>query len=916
MVNDGLEAFGTFGGLLRHLRRQAQLTQQQLGLAVGYSSTMITRLENGDRLPDLATVKTLFVEALSLSPQSATAKRLVALAEKSRDLACAADMTFSSHQSVPKTNLPILLTPTVGREQELDAVCRILRSTRLVTFTGTGGVGKTRLAVEVGRHLLSRFPDGIWLVELAQVMDPALVPQVVAEVFGVKERSGQSATLALTAYLADKQPLVVLDNCEHLVTACATLAEQVLGGCPGVRILATSREALRVPGEVVWRVPSLTLPEPAARPSAAQLLECASAQLFVQQAAAAQPGFTLTDANAPAVAHICRRLDGIPLAIEMAAACLPGMTVDEMTTQLDQRFHLLTSGRRTALPRQQTLHAALEWSYQLLSELERLMLERLSIFTDGCMADAATAVCAGGSISDVDVLPLLLALVDKSLLVADQRVYGTRYRMLETVRVYAAERLQARDATESDCLRGRHVAFLIELSDRWRRDGLIGADKTNFILRLEAELGNARALLGWARGRPDDGVLSLELAAALWTSWHSGGFLSEGQTWLEDALARARAAPVKTPVLTLAQGRALNQLAHILHARGEHARLESVARECLEIAEHANDADLVVSSLMYLGIVAQSRLDFNRAMADLTRGIAMAHDAGLLGATYNLLIILATVQLQRGERPQAAICLQEYVAQSQQLDILPGVAEGRRYLSIIDLAQALRDCVEDVAHYRAISHARGLAMSLLTLGHLLVADGQHERAGKVLVESHAIWRRIGLLRPGGNGGAPLAAFELARLTWLQGDVELARQRYGEYRETTERAGDNAGVSQACLWMGYLALGEGDMATAARDFRDCLALRQEPWNQALVLAALARLVEQQGDRERAARLFGTASTWEALVQASLTATDRLVFDRDMSAARAHLANTEWADAWAEGERISLEQAVAAALAAGA
>ncbi len=903
MNENRLDRLTTFGELLRHLRRQAQMTQQQLGIAVGYSATMITRLENNERQPELTAVKTVFVEALSLLPESEPAKRLIALAEKGRIAVNTANTPIPSPQPVLTTNLPMQLTPAIGREGNIAKVADLMQSSRLVTLTGAGGIGKTRLALEVANRLLDHFSAGVWLVELAPATDGSLVPRIAAAVFGVQEHFGESAIQALTGYLAGKAVLIVLDNCEHMITACAGFAELLLRACPHLRILATSREALRVPGEVIWRVPSLVTPEFAARLSAKQALGSASVQLFVQRATAALPAFTLTDENASAAAQICQRLDGIPLAIEMAAARLTGMAVDEIAARLDQRFNLLTSGRRTALQRHQTLRAALDWSYQLLNESERILLQRLSVFADGCLADAAEAICADALISSADVLPLLLALVDKSLVVAEQRETGTRYRMLETVRAFAAEKLTEREGAESVHLCERHAAFMISLSDQWWRERLTGAEKTTFILRLEIELGNVRALLGWARNRSDDSALSLELAAALWSLWISGGFLSEGQAWLEQALAHGKAAPDH------ARAQALGSLANVLFIREEYAGLESISRDCLELAERVSDVALMSSALKYLGIAAQSRLDFAQAIAYLTRSLGKARDAGLHSFIPDRLILLGQVYLQCGETTRAVECLEEGVARSIHIDVLPSVARGRLFQSLVDLPETLEHCRDDVAQFRVINHRRGMAMCLFALGHLMIADGQYNQADDALVESHNLWRSLGLLRPGSNGGAPLALFELARLAWLQGQNVLASRRYQEYREVTMLAGDNDGLAHACLWMGYLALGEQDLAAAEGYFKQCLTLWQVAWHRTVVLAALARLAEVKGECLRAAHLYGAASAREQLVRASLTATDRLVFDRDMDAAHKRFADTEWGAAWDAGSHMTLDQAVA-------
>jgi predicted ATPase/transcriptional regulator with XRE-family HTH domain len=490
-----LDSFSTFGELLKHLRRRMQMTQQELGNALGYSQALIARLEGGERLPELAHVKTAYVKALGLQHEPALAKRLIELAEQAHArLGVARAMT-----NVPcPTNLVLPLTRFIGRARELEEFRKLLGShdtlprhphtnsgqgARLVTMTGSGGVGKTRLAIEVGMAFVvngSPYPDGVWRVELAAVVDGARVPQAGAQVFQLLEYPDRTPTETLVRHLEAKFLLLILDNCEHVISACAELAEALLSACPHLRLLATSREPLRVPGEVTRRVPSLSTPDPAHPLPLKQLLDYEAVQLFVEHASAARQDFIPTPENLASVVQICRRLDGIPLAIEMAAARVRTMDLAEIVAGLDHRFTLLTSGRRTALPRQQTLRATIEWSYQLLSEPERVVLACLSVLADGCFADgvqaASDASAAPAGAGDQkhyartydstslasSVLPLLLSLVDQSLVVTETRNRQTRYRLPETVRQFAAEKLRQRG--EEDAVRERYTGHLIWLA--------------------------------------------------------------------------------------------------------------------------------------------------------------------------------------------------------------------------------------------------------------------------------------------------------------------------------------------------------------------------------------------------------------------------------------------------------------------
>jgi predicted ATPase len=345
----------------------------------------------------------------------------------------------SAQGEAPRHNLPAPITSFVGREHELADVQARLAEARLLTLTGVGGCGKTRLALEVARAVLDRYPDGVWLVELASLADPALVPYSVAGVVGGRESAGQSTVSALALQLRNRCLLLVLDNCEHLLDACARLVDALLRACSDLKVLATSREPLGLTGEIAWRVPSLRVPDPQHLAPLPELRQNPSVQLFAERAASAQAQFMLTERNAPAVAQICQRLDGIPLALELGAARMEALTAQQLAARLDERFRFLTGGSRAALPRQQTLRATLDWSYALLSDPEKRLFNRLSVFAGGWTLEAAEAVCAGDGIEREEVVHLLLQLIRKSLVVAQEGGDGAeRYRLLETLRQYAS----------------------------------------------------------------------------------------------------------------------------------------------------------------------------------------------------------------------------------------------------------------------------------------------------------------------------------------------------------------------------------------------------------------------------------------------------------------------------------------------
>ncbi|MGB9226917.1 ATP-binding protein, partial [Mycobacterium sp.] len=422
-------------------------------------------------------------------------------------------------KSVGAHNLPVQLTSFVGRDAEIRDVRRLLADDRLVTLTGAGGAGKTRLAVEIAARIAAGFRDGVWYVDLAPITHPAVVPVAAARAFGLPDQPGRSTMDTLTRFVADRQLLAVLDNCEHLLDASAALVVALLEACPGLTLLATSREPIGVAGEVSWRVPSLSISDEAI-------------ELFADRAHHARPDFTVTDDNATVVAEICRRLDGIPLAIELAAARVRALSLAEILDGLHDRFRLLTGGARTAVRRQQTLRASVDWSHALLTQPERVLFRRLAVFLGGFDLAAAQAVAGHDEVERYQVLDLLTLLVDKSLVVADNTGGRTRYRLLETVRQYALEKLA--ESGQADAVRSRQRDYYTALAGLL--DAPAGSDFEQRIEQAEIEIDNLRAAFGWSRENSDI-ELALALASSLQPLWLARGRIREGLTWFDTAVA-------------------------------------------------------------------------------------------------------------------------------------------------------------------------------------------------------------------------------------------------------------------------------------------------------------------------------------------------------------------------------------------
>ncbi|HLV79226.1 MAG TPA: BTAD domain-containing putative transcriptional regulator, partial [Chthonomonadaceae bacterium] len=560
-----------------------------------------------------------------------------------------------------QTNLPALWTRFIGREKERKDVQSLLEQTRVLTLTGIGGCGKTRLALQVAAEILEDYPDGVWLVELAALADPALVVQEISAAVGVREEAGQGLLQTLIRHLQAKQALLLVDNCEHLLPTCAALAQTLLSACSRLKVVATSREALRVTGEQVYRVPSLSAPDPLHLPRqekdrAAIVSEYDAVRLFVDRATLHKPAFTLTQHNASAVASVCHRLDGIPLAIELAAARVPALSVEEIATRLADRFGLLTGGSRTALPRQQTLKAALDWSYDLLSPDEQQLLARLSVFAGGWTLKAAEAVCGADG---YDVLDLLASLIDKSLVIAEECEGRTRYRLLETIRAYGWERLREAGEIETWC--DRHLEFFLQLAET-AESRILGADLAQWLERLESEHDNLRAALEWRRQEKGTSEAGLRLAGALWRFWRVRGYYCEGREHLQAALSQDGA---RSPMP--ARAKALLGAGALSAEQGDYPAARALLEQCLALRRELEDRSGMGSVLNHLGRVAYEQGDMDAARALYAESLAICREAGNKQGVASALINLAgTTRLQGDLAATRALC-EEALAISREL---------------------------------------------------------------------------------------------------------------------------------------------------------------------------------------------------------------------------------------------------------
>ncbi len=644
-----------------------------------------------------------------------------------------------------KHNLPNAQSSFVGREQELAEIKRALAMTGLLTLTGTGGCGKTRLALEVAKDLVGVYPDGVWLVELAPLSDPELVPKAVASALGVREQPGRSMTETLSDHLKSRQLLLVLDNCEHLIDACAWLADTLLNSCEYLRILATSREPLRVAGEANWPVLPLAVPD-AERPAPVEdLTRCEAVRLFRDRVRSKQPGFSLNPQNAPAVARVCRNLDGIPLAIELAAARMTALAVDQIAARFEDSLDLLTSGDRTADRRHRTLRATLEWSHRLLSEEERKLFARLSAFSGGWTLEAAEAVAAGNGIEEAGVLDLLSRLVEKSLVVAeaspgDDR--ALRYRMLEPVRQYGRERLEA--CGEEEQVRERHAGYYLALAEAAESE-LMGPRPVACLERLKVEHDNLRATLGWCleeeAGPEERAEMGLRMAVALGRFWNTYG-PGEGRRWLERGLARSGASP------TPRRAKALGEAGFIAIFQADPQAM-SLLEEGLALSRKLGDKSGLAISISNLGHAVAHSGDYDR-LATL-REEAEALLGGPLDrwARAHLLLFLGVAAMSEGDCEQVAVRTGEALPLFRELGDIRHVAMSLGVAGISALEQddsgwAAELFEEDLRILRELRDKTGIVYGLLGMAGVAALRGQPARASRLWGASEALREIFGL----------------------------------------------------------------------------------------------------------------------------------------------------------------------------
>ncbi len=738
--------------------------------------------------------------------------------------------------SRPPHNLPVQLSSFIGREREREDIGRLLTSTRVLTLTGVGGCGKTRLAIEAASALRSEFPDGVWYVPLAALGRPSLVIQAVAEVFEVREDQGQPPLETLAAHIGAGRVLLVLDNCEHLVDACAEVIEALLVACPNLRVLTTSRQPIRIAGEVVFRVSSLDLPDPDAPIDLDAMAGVASVALFAERASAIAPGFALSLDNAADVARLCFHLDGLPLAIELAASRAAALPIAAIVDRLDGRFQLLVGGSRTAISRQQTLKATLDWSYHLLSDAERAVLRRLAVFVGGIPLDAAEDVSAGADVEPTEVLGILTELVDKSLVVPEGGGTEPRFRLLETVREYGLEQLD--DEGERAEVEARHARWYLGLAVRMR-DALPRPERGAFLDRMEREHDNVRA--AFDRSLADDPTLAVRLSACMGNFWLWRAYLTEGRRRIGLALDRSDAPSTDRAEAMLA-------LSYLGVRSGDVAHGLAEAFACAALAEELGEATIVCRALQVAGCALWSQDQLDEARAAFERGLAAAADAGFEPGVATSTHNLGLVELV-GDPARASSLLEGSLEAFRALADTPQVAPALMDVGEFVVPQPATDGFrlvweETFSPFQDVPCATAFGFALANQAMFARTEGDLDRARGLMEESLALFEALGDDRAIGQ-----ALGRLGNLAIAEKDLSRARELLEAGFELRRRIGDWRGMMMAQRSLGNLAVAEGAFDAASRLFEEAAATfrrRGDLWGYGGAVADLASLAIARGD----------------------------------------------------------------------
>jgi predicted ATPase/class 3 adenylate cyclase len=782
-----------------------------------------------------------------------------------------------------RNNLPLALTSFIGREQEIEALERLLWQSRLLTVAGPGGAGKTRLAIQVAQNVLGSFSDGVWFIDLAPLSNTALLSLHVINVLGMREEASRAPDRTLMDILKNKTMLLILDNCEHLLPEVAQLAEIMLRSAPRLRILATSRERLGVSGELTWRIPPLSSPESKVDLTFEEIMQYEAVKLFRDRATAVSSDFTITRENAVTVAQICIRLDGIPLAIELAAARVRALSVEEILSRLDDRFRLLV-GSPIALPRQQTLRALVDWSYDLLTEKERILFRHLSVFVGGWILEAAEQICSGGEIETLEVMDLLSGLIDKSFVIGDTQNGHVRYHFLETIHQFSRERLL--ESNETGEFEQKHAVYFLSLAEN-AYGKMWGIEQADWLVQLDEEYDNLRKALTWLSKVAGKKEMVLQMAGSLWRYWEIRGYITEGRAWLETALARNPDAEdylranglggaghlarqqgdyVQAKTLheqsldlfrkmgsKLSAARQLNALGEIAQFQGNYARAVELHEESLSLRYEIGDKEGIAVSLRQLGVIARDRGQYQHAQELLEESLGLERELGdklLLALSLNDLGVVAH---HLCEYEQAISLFEEAISMQRQLNDRLGISNSLQNKANVakdqgDLIKAELLYTECLELKQELGDKRGISRVIAALAEVAFWQGKYPLAADLARQSLNLARELSLKR-----GVLTSSVLLGFIAHYQGSYEIAASSAENGLELATEVDAPQAIGYAKVLSALGKYSTGMLQEAREIFQEALKIFQEIHdcrNIAGTYVNLARTAYRQGDHDAA------------------------------------------------------------------
>ncbi|MBS1517823.1 MAG: tetratricopeptide repeat protein [Bacteroidetes bacterium] len=796
-------------------------------------------------------------------------------------------------------NLPVQLTSFIGRESEILKIKKLLNKSRLLTLTGSGGVGKTRIALQVSADIIDDFENGVWLVEFASITDPEILTTELLKIFQLKEEPNRISEDTLCDYLRDKEMLIIIDNCEHIVEASAKLALKILSNCPKLKLLATSREALRCYGEQTHRISSLDIPDPKETISLEKLSQYEAVRLFIERGLSVNSGFRVNNKNAPAIAEICYQLEGIPLAIELAAARVKILPVEKICERLSSRFNLLTGGKRTAVPRQQTLRALIDWSYDLLSDKEKKFWNRLSVFSGGWTLEAAEEICSDNIIDKSEVFEILDSLTEKSIVLYN--IEKERFLILETIRQYANDKIK--ETNEFEKFSEKHFKFFLELAEKGNKK-LRGVESEMITKIFENEIGNLEKALKWSAESLHNAE-GLRLCAAMGRFWQNLGYITDGIHWLETVLQKNT--ETRNPLYCTL----ICQLGNFERLNGDVDKARELIVESLRIRRELGDKAGTAESLVRLGILEYDQGRYDESAVLYEESLGLYRETGNKLGYAIVLNNLANVFSNQGKYSRAFELYEESLATRRESEDIFGIAVSLNNLGIIafEMGEYLKakDLLQESLQLRyQTGNKEGIAISLINLGNVSYNQGEYSDAWIFYKESLDISIEI-------NEKSCIAdsLFNLGKTSLEQNDLEKATELFNKSLDISRMIKAKTLTADSLFGLGKIAFQKKEYELAKRNYRESMELYIETGNKKDIVLNILRFAQMfNSDRyfELSLQMLGFINReYFELKKIKLPISDQIIYDKLFSGLKVIIPPEDFSENFDKGKSLTTEKA---------